>query len=742
VRYRWLRYVPLPRLVDRVFNNVATETIRLLSQNPVLEDDEGNFTIPSRLTYVSSDYRDADMKPLIPPAREHLRYVSDQYSSEDEDILLKLGIGEITPVHFLTALNEFVSKSEELFQSRPLQWHQRLSMVLVTLINKGTSGSGYKDIISKMSLIPLQNGKWTNAVDGTVIFPMSTDSLIIPEGIPVFEVHRDAATDPSRRNLLSLLGVKQFQTRDICEAIVRSHTDSQFVSNGVPVPDLIAKLPLPQLVSHINFLMTAKWSSRSAGRTDLWFVAEKGSSRRGSTLYVEWGGAYSASRIFRREDSEHSNPTSPEQYSIDFLHRSYAVVLSSSNKNWMHWLCQNLELTTLPRLVTPHVPGRPFTLMEDFKLLVKNEPALTVLMLLREHWVHYKQWITSEQDRKSHYSIDKQSASHIQRYLSHLNVPCTNGAHAPLRQTVLPSRDVLLALGFGVESPPNNQLRPESQIPTSVSDKIIPVPRLSSKQKDTVHLRVNETSGTSSDVYSKSVREVDLTVEKPSSTNQRRSREDHNRDDRKSKDMHWSYDRHKNLDRRTSRERYKENEKYKSSHRHKGRKRHRSKGGHERERHGSRDRSRSRRRSRKSSQSRDRHHNRGRHESGNRDVIRLSLERGPSQHIRESQSNHNTQDNQKGPGNRNHLTSLSDAKADSKLDDEKRTSELFLDVPNPDEDKWNFLQHLGVIVQMSADMFVDRLRQLKDMPTTTKHVDLLYEKIEKSVRELGTGNLV
>jgi hypothetical protein len=64
-----------------------------------------------------------------------------------------------------------------------------------------------------------------------------------------------------------------------------------------------------------------------------------------------------------------------------------------------------------------------------------------------------------------------------------------------------------------------------------------------------------------------------------------------------------------------------------------------------------------------------------------------------------------------------------------------------LDVPDPDIAEWDFLEHLGVVVKMNAEMFVDRLRQLRDTLATKKQVGLLYEKIEKSVRELGAGNL-
>ncbi|KAF2396452.1 hypothetical protein EJ06DRAFT_240603 [Trichodelitschia bisporula] len=53
----------------------------------------------------------------------------------------------------------------------------------------------------------------------------------------------------------------------------------------------------------------------------------------------------------------------------------------------------------------------------------------------------------------------------------------------------------------------------------------------------------------------------------------------------------------------------------------------------------------------------------------------------------------------------------------------------FLDVPEPDDDRWDFLRHFGVIVELDAAFFIECVRRLKDGQTTQKQVSQLYEQI-------------
>ena len=54
----------------------------------------------------------------------------------------------------------------------------------------------------------------------------------------------------------------------------------------------------------------------------------------------------------------------------------------------------------------------------------------------------------------------------------------------------------------------------------------------------------------------------------------------------------------------------------------------------------------------------------------------------------------------------------------------------FLDVPEPDDDQWDYLKHFGVVVELDAGFFIECLRRLKESETSVKQVSQLYSQID------------
>jgi len=69
------------------------------------------------------------------------------------------------------------------------------------------------------------------------------------------------------------------------------------------------------------------------------------------------------------------------------------------------------------------------------------------------------------------------------------------------------------------------------------------------------------------------------------------------------------------------------------------------------------------------------------------------------------------------------------------------TSAPFLDVPEPNDDRWEYLSDFGVIVQLDAMFFVDCLRRLKEGKTSTKEAALLYGYIDQYTNPENTGDI-
>ncbi|KAM5350326.1 hypothetical protein ACJ41O_006831 [Fusarium nematophilum] len=63
----------------------------------------------------------------------------------------------------------------------------------------------------------------------------------------------------------------------------------------------------------------------------------------------------------------------------------------------------------------------------------------------------------------------------------------------------------------------------------------------------------------------------------------------------------------------------------------------------------------------------------------------------------------------------------------------------FLDVENPEDDSWNFLQHFGVIVLLEPAQFIDRLQQLQGTNISKDLASALYEQIMACKNEGDLG---
>jgi hypothetical protein len=54
----------------------------------------------------------------------------------------------------------------------------------------------------------------------------------------------------------------------------------------------------------------------------------------------------------------------------------------------------------------------------------------------------------------------------------------------------------------------------------------------------------------------------------------------------------------------------------------------------------------------------------------------------------------------------------------------------FLDIPEPDDPRWKYLSHFGVVVEPGADQFIQCLRQLKISGASIKQVSELYRQMQ------------
>ncbi|ORY09664.1 hypothetical protein BCR34DRAFT_568008 [Clohesyomyces aquaticus] len=422
LRYHWLRFIP-SQYTFGIFRNASLKILALLRQSPILESQSGTMLVPSELTYIPKKFRDSKSRPFVPS--NNSLFISRGYPVEYENFLDLLGVKKISEDTFLEDIAVYITTNARHFQNQPHSWHSELSGVLTSMINRNFS---HKTMIAKWEILPLRDGRWISSETGSILWPASFHMPSVPGGIDVLELQTKVKEDPFRAALATSLGAKNYDEREICDAIVRTHMDPDLQPGTVTDEDLI---------SHISFLMRADWRPRAFQKNipNLWFVADNGSRHRGTVIYIDSEQPHAATKIFRDRDRFY------------FLDKRYSKALSGINQHWQLWLSEQLQLTILPRLVmVEQAAGRTFTLSDDIKYIIQQGSPLVLLLLLREWWPHYEKWIVEKQG--AYIGVDKISVEKLRALISSLTVPCRGGSTARLSETVLPRTEILLACGF------------------------------------------------------------------------------------------------------------------------------------------------------------------------------------------------------------------------------------------------------------------------------------------------------
>ena len=193
-------------------------------------------------------------------------------------------------------------------------------------------------LIQDICLIPLHDGNWSSAKGQSLFFSKSETSLEIPSGIEVLIVDATAESDPNRRKLFTSLGVKAWEAPEICRLVLKVHEPSNFDPKSLTVD---------QLISHAAFLYKASWQPPKTA--DLWFATMQDERCMGRKLYIP--GSIETNSPVARIFAQLQN-----QFAV--IHNDYLKAFPL-DADWPMWLVNNLGLSKVPRLITPHVEPQP-----------------------------------------------------------------------------------------------------------------------------------------------------------------------------------------------------------------------------------------------------------------------------------------------------------------------------------------------------------------------------------------------
>jgi hypothetical protein len=354
MKYTWPYYLPSTSTAACTFFEPTVATIlKQLRESEVLESCAGTMVKPCSLKHVPLDqFADGEGTPFTLSPRTEANYLSLKYLPRAVEAASSIGVSQLSPREFLEHLSTAISQDPEDFYSRPARWHSQLAATLVRL----GLDPDLMFMIMDMRLIPLNDGSWTSAKGQSMFFSKGESSLEIPRGIEVLIVDSTAESDPARRNLFAALGVKAWDASEICRLVLEVHGSAHFKPQA---------LTREQLISHAAFLWKASWQPPKGA--DLWFVTTQDERCLGRSLYIP--GSVDT-------DSAAAKIFAQLQKKFPVIHDEYLEAVSS-DADWPNWLIQNLGLSMIPRLISPHVdpkpqPARPLKAHDDLAPVSKE----------------------------------------------------------------------------------------------------------------------------------------------------------------------------------------------------------------------------------------------------------------------------------------------------------------------------------------------------------------------------------
>lgn len=375
-----------------------------------MEDALGHYTMASKLKYIPPHFTNNVGEPFnfLPQTA----CLSKHYSPSGalNPGLERIGIKTLAMDDFVTSLHSFMVIRTHEFQNMPDHWHTLLCVALSRLLRLDMR---VKYSIMSLNIVPLRDGRWVSMSQKIVCFPSRSETLILPKGIEVLEIHPRVVEQHQRCTLFSTLGATAFSEKFVCDAIVRIHTSRE------PLTDLA----ISELIGHASFLYTAGW--KNAQGHELWCISEDGHALPGSQTYIDSEEPYSATAMFAGQKSQ-----------FPFLHHDYfkGHKMGSDIKNW---LVNNLLVAEYPRIATTS-GSLSVKISTEFEYLLSARSSLDIMLLLRDQWKHYSIFLGTPLG-----STKDSTLSEPNQRLRSLVVDCHGGKRAPLSRTILPLTNIV-----------------------------------------------------------------------------------------------------------------------------------------------------------------------------------------------------------------------------------------------------------------------------------------------------------
>lgn len=377
------------------WRNIAESINKHLSRAIVIKDRTGKFKAPKELMFLDSTH-DRNGEPLFGQTCD---YISADYPEAVRDALLMLGVTAPDWNWLCDQLQELHCENLLHIRMRRKEWCSDLANVILQP-QEPRGHRNYARDLRNIPLIPLANGTWRcpPSKDDPIYFPASSGT-VIPPGLPLSLVDKEACACPKRRVLFRLLGVKDCDSANVVKRILDYHAR---LSTAIP----------DHLIAQLKYLYKMQEHLRPGDMENVYFACSASQHcQRGTSVYADISIVGKLEQLF----SDYSDAY--------FLNDDYFAELNLfEGAKLAKWLSETANVALAPRFISNY----SHELHRDFEWLLANKSD-HVLAILRQNWVLYKKCIT----RKAKDTL----AGH--------EFMCKSGDRVALRKTYIPFPNLL-----------------------------------------------------------------------------------------------------------------------------------------------------------------------------------------------------------------------------------------------------------------------------------------------------------
>jgi hypothetical protein len=264
---------------------------------------------------------------------------------------------------FLDNLKAYLAlDSGQQFHRSALSWHAELARILADAQKLSAAE------IAALEIVPLQDGHWIATRDHTVTYEPSETIIMdrVPPGLDNAQMaHQSASFDTYLVRLLQKLGVKQFDSKKICNLIIAQHQQPVNTTSNSKM-----------LASHAVYLFQAQHDLRSTSSTPappLWVCKIEGTVKRSSALYLD----------LPNSNDPVSRHLADGPFKDLMLHGDIAQAIGGcEGDKWRKWLMDALGLSQILRVSSASQTG----ITTEFEYFLNHLSPSVSLRHLTKHW--------------------------------------------------------------------------------------------------------------------------------------------------------------------------------------------------------------------------------------------------------------------------------------------------------------------------------------------------------------------